>query len=78
MLLLGLNFGGTVFPWSSAKVIALLVTGGLLICVFIYGEARVAKYPLMPLGLFKNLSNIASLFVCIFQGFVGDSHNHST
>ncbi|KAH7138616.1 MFS transporter-like protein [Dendryphion nanum] len=70
MVLLGLNFGGAIFPWDSAKVIALLVVGSVLIIAFIYSEAKVAKYPLIPMGLFKNKSNIAALLVVFFHGFV--------
>lgn len=70
MLLLGLDFGGNLFPWDSAKVIALLVVGGVMIFAFIYSEAKVARYPLIPLGLFKNWSNLAALSVTFFHGFV--------
>jgi len=70
MLLLGLDFGGNLFPWDSAKVIALLVVGGLMIFAFIYSEAKIARYPLIPLGLFKNKSNLAALAVTFFHGFV--------
>ena len=70
MVLLGLNFGGAIFPWNSAKVVALLVVGSVLIFAFIYSEAKVAKYPLIPMDLFKNKSNIAALLVVFFHGFV--------
>jgi MFS family permease len=67
LLLLGLDFGGDTFPWSSPKVICLLVFGALCSLLFIYSEKRLAKYPLMPLHLFKETSNIASLLVCSFH-----------
>lgn len=70
MVLLGLNFGGAIFPWDSAKVIALLVVGGLMIFAFVYSEAKVAKYPLIPMDLFKNRSCVAALSVVFFHGFV--------
>ncbi|KAF1953928.1 MFS transporter-like protein [Byssothecium circinans] len=69
-VLLGLNFGGAMFPWDSAKVIALLVVGGLMVFAFIYSEAKVAKYPLIPMALFKKRTNIAALSVAFFHGFV--------
>ncbi|KAF2645801.1 MFS transporter-like protein [Massarina eburnea CBS 473.64] len=69
-VLLGLNFGGAIFPWDSAKVIALLVVGGLMIFAFIYSEAKVAKYPLIPMELFKKRTNVAALAVVFFHGFV--------
>lgn len=68
MLLLGLDFGGAVFAWSSAKVIVLIVLGACMIGVFIYSEARLARYPLIPLDLFKQKSNVASLGVAFFHG----------
>lgn len=70
MVLLGLNFGGAIFPWDSAKVIALLVVGGLMIVAFVYSEAKVAKYPLIPLDIFQNRSCVAALSVVFFHGFV--------
>jgi len=70
MLLLGLDFGGAIFPWDSAKVIALLVVGGLMIFAFIYSEVKVSKYPLIPMELFKNKSNVAAFAVTFVHGFV--------
>ncbi|KAI6917694.1 putative MFS transporter, partial [Hortaea werneckii] len=70
MLLLGLDFGGTVFPWSSAKVICLIVFGTLMIGCFIFSEKRLAKYPLMPLDMFKDMSNVALFLVGFSQGMV--------
>jgi MFS family permease len=70
MLLLGLDFGGSIFPWNSAKVVALLVVGGLMIFAFVYSEVRVSKYPLIPMELFKNKSNVATFLVTFFHGFV--------
>lgn len=70
MVLLGLDFGGAIFPWDSAKVIALLVVGGAMIFAFIYSEAKVAKYPLIPMTLFRKKTNIAALSVVFFHGFV--------
>ncbi|KAF3034461.1 hypothetical protein E8E11_003749 [Didymella keratinophila] len=70
MLLLGLDFGGVLFPWDSAKVIALLVLGGAMIFAFVYSEAKFAKYPLIPMSLFKRKTNIATFLVVFFHGFV--------
>jgi len=70
MLLLGLDFGGVLFPWDSAKVIGLLVVGSLMIFAFIYSEARVAKYPLIPMPLFRRRTNVAAFAVVFFHGFV--------
>ncbi|PLB44777.1 MFS general substrate transporter [Aspergillus steynii IBT 23096] len=70
MVLLGLDFGGDIFPWDSPKVICLIVFGCLMTLIFIYCEKRLAKYPLMPLGIFGKRSNIACFFVAFTHGFV--------
>ncbi|KAJ5460835.1 Efflux pump dotC [Penicillium daleae] len=70
MLLLGLDFGGQTFAWSSSQVICLIVFGSFCSLLFIYSEKRLAKYPLMPLNIFSRLSNIATLAVAFAHGFV--------
>jgi Major Facilitator Superfamily len=70
MLLLGLEFGGVTYPWKSAKVICLIVFGLFVASLFILNEWKLARYPVMPLRLFKNPSNIASLAVCFCHGYV--------
>ncbi|KAE8450586.1 hypothetical protein EG329_005930 [Mollisiaceae sp. DMI_Dod_QoI] len=70
MLLLGLEFGGVTYPWSSAKVICLIVFGIVVAGLFVLNEWKFARYPVMPLRLFKHGSNIASLSVCFCHGFV--------
>jgi len=70
LLLLGLDFGGTTFPWDSPKVICLIVFGTLMIGFFLFSEKRLAKYPLMPLSMFKNWSNNAAFLVTFAHGMV--------
>ncbi|KAI9778548.1 MAG: hypothetical protein M1835_004898, partial [Candelina submexicana] len=70
MLLLGLDFGGATFPWKSPKVICLIAFGVLMAIFFIFSEAKLAKYPLMPLGLMRHRSNVASLVIGFVHGFV--------
>jgi MFS family permease len=70
LLLLGLNFGGTTFPWDSPKVICLIVFGTLMIGFFLYSEKRLAKYPLMPLGMFGDWSNNAVFLVAFSHSMV--------
>lgn len=70
LLLLGLNFGGATFPWGSAQVICLIVFGALMIAFFLFSEKRLAKYPLMPLGVFKTLSNNATILVALGHSMV--------
>lgn len=49
MILMGLDFGGVTFPWSSPTVICLIIFGVVLIGFFVFTEKRVAKYPLIPM-----------------------------
>lgn len=70
MFLLGLEYGGVNYPWSSATVICLLVFGLITIGLFFIIEWKVAKYPVMPLRLFTKRSNVASLFTCFIHGMV--------
>ena len=64
LVLLGLDFGGATFSWDSPQVISLVAVGGAMIGAFIYTEARVATYPIMPLGLFRHWHNVA---ICIMS-----------
>ena len=70
MLLLGLEFGGATVPWNSPRVICLIVFSALMSIAFIYSEKRLARYPLMPLKLFANRSNAASLLVTLWHSMV--------
>jgi len=70
MVLLGLQLGGAVDPWGSAKVIALIVAGIVTWFVFALVEWKVAYYPIVPLHVFSNLSNVAAILVDFFHGVV--------
>lgn len=70
MFLLGLTFGGVIHPWDSPVVLCLLIFGILLFLVFLAIEWKVAKYPVMPLEIFENPSNIASLIGVFCHGMM--------
>lgn len=70
MFLLGLEYGGVSFPWSSATVLCLLVFGVILVVLFVINEWKFARFPMMPLTLFQKRSSVASLAVCFVHGFV--------
>ncbi|KAK0732532.1 major facilitator superfamily domain-containing protein [Apiosordaria backusii] len=70
MFLFGLELGGVSAPWNSVEVICLLVFGLLTWGLFIFWEARYAKFPVMPMGLFRKVSNAATLFCVFIQGVV--------
>jgi MFS family permease len=66
LILVGLNFGGSAFPWNSPTVITLIVVGVATIGLFLFVEHRQAKYPLIPLGVFKSMTNNAT-FITVFS-----------
>jgi MFS family permease len=70
MFLMGLQFGGVTYPWDSAIVLCLIIFGGFTIFLFVINEWKLARYPVIPLHIFKYRSNIACLLVCFFHGFV--------
>ncbi|OZJ04794.1 hypothetical protein BZG36_01875 [Bifiguratus adelaidae] len=68
MVLLGLNWGGTTYSWSSAAVVVPLVIGGFFTGIFIIVEWRFAKYPIVPLRLWKRLSSAMIYLAALFHG----------
>ncbi|KAJ9624810.1 hypothetical protein H2203_004760 [Taxawa tesnikishii (nom. ined.)] len=70
MFLFGLEYGGITYPWDSAIVICLLVFGVVTWGLFVINEWKIAKYPVMPLRLFKYSSNVAALGVVFIHGMV--------
>ena len=70
MFLYGMGSGGTTHPWDSAFVLCLIIFGIVTIVLFFINESRYAKYPVIPLRLFRDPSNLAALGVCFIHGFV--------
>ncbi|KAK0383924.1 hypothetical protein NLU13_8015 [Sarocladium strictum] len=70
MLLIGLEFGGVLFPWASATVICLIVFGVFTIGLFILNESKIAKYPIIPLYLFKTRNAVACYTFAFCHAFV--------
>lgn len=70
LLLLGIDFGGAIFPWSSPKVICLIVFGSSMIAFFLYSQKRLATYPLIPVTIFNSRSNKATFLVAIAHNMV--------
>lgn len=55
LFLLGLSWGGSVYPWKSASVVCAIVIGALsLIGFFCWETFAPLKEPLVPMRLFKN------------------------
>ncbi|PHH49506.1 Efflux pump FUS6 [Ceratocystis fimbriata CBS 114723] len=73
MILLALEFGGITFPWDSATVLCLIIFGSVMIGLFAVIEWKIAKYPVIPLRIFKATANQAALSIAFFQSFVFQS-----
>jgi MFS family permease len=56
VFLLGLSWGGSVYPWKSAHVICSLVVGGIVLIAFALYECYMTLVdPLIPMYLFRNV-----------------------
>ncbi|EFQ25630.1 major facilitator superfamily transporter [Colletotrichum graminicola] len=69
MFLLGLEFGGVSHPWGSPTVICLLVFGALTIGLFVVNECWYARYPVIPMHLFRSWSNVAAFATSFCHAF---------
>ncbi|KAJ6783037.1 hypothetical protein PWT90_01859 [Aphanocladium album] len=67
LLLIPISQGGSIFPWDSPLVIAMLVIGAALIPAFIFVEWKIAKLPMMPIRLFQSDFSANLIFT---QGFL--------
>jgi len=67
-LLLGLNWGGQKYPWSSNIIIILFAIGFILLIAYAIIEYKFAKEPITPPELFK-FRNIT--FPCLTSFFNG-------
>lgn len=55
MFLMGLSWGGAVYPWKSAATISAIVVGGVVLAIFVLWEIYAPlKEPLVPMHLFRN------------------------
>lgn len=66
--LIALSWGGTMYSWSSAAVIAPLVIGIVLAFVFIFVEMKLVPLPLIPMYIFRNLTVAASMATTFCNG----------
>jgi hypothetical protein len=73
MILLGLDFGGVTHPWSSATTVSLIVSGAVVVGIFLLVEWKLAANPIVPLRLFSTASTTAAftVFACNFFVFTG-------
>ena len=70
MLLIGLQLGGTQYPWNSPLVICLITFGTIGFGIFALVEKHYARHPLIPLHFFTDRSRFASLSVNVAQAMI--------
>ncbi|KAI1076195.1 trichothecene efflux pump [Whalleya microplaca] len=64
LLLMGVSWGGTIYPWDSAATITSIVVGvALLVALFVYEGFANVEYPVIPVKFFANRGFI-SLVAC--------------
>ncbi|KAJ2828118.1 hypothetical protein GGI24_002477 [Coemansia furcata] len=68
MLLLALTWGGKNFPWSSARVICLLIFSFVLMGVFLLIEWKTSADPTVPIRLFRIRNVSMSVLGQFFMG----------
>ncbi|CAK7210045.1 hypothetical protein SCUCBS95973_000659 [Sporothrix curviconia] len=66
VFLLGLSWGGSVYPWKSAGTITTIVVGALTLVAFVLWEVFAPlREPLLPMHLFKNVEWVVA---CVLLG----------
>jgi len=63
-LLLAMQWGGTQFPWSSARIIVLLNLSALLIAVFLFIQWKKKEEAMLPLRILRQRSVAAGAAYC--------------
>ncbi|RUS15717.1 major facilitator superfamily domain-containing protein, partial [Jimgerdemannia flammicorona] len=66
-LLLGTAWGGNTMPWTSPIVVACIVDGVVMLFVFGFVEARVAKEPILPWHVFWARTPLAVSMTNLFS-----------
>lgn len=69
LLICGLTFGGTEFPWASAGTLAPLLIGVAGLFVFAFYERKFAKDSILPFQLF-NITTIMGYLTTFLHGII--------
>ncbi|KAG9235862.1 MFS multidrug transporter-like protein [Amylocarpus encephaloides] len=67
-LLLALQWGGSTYPWNSAKIIGLFCGAGALLIIFVYTQIRLDEKATLPPRLFKNRNVVLAFAFAFFFG----------
>ena len=62
LFLLGISWGGSLYPWKSAAVLCTIIIGSVILVGFVFYERHCpTPQPLVPLAMFKNTGWVAVL-----------------
>lgn len=70
LILIGLQFGGSTYPWESATVLSLLIVGIVTLGVFAIWEWKFVKFGIFPRQLFKDRNYSIVLSIQLIEGIV--------
>lgn len=59
LVLIAVTWGGIRFPWDSAHVLGPLITGAILLLIFLVYERTVPSEPTFPLDVLANRTSLA-------------------
>jgi len=70
-LVIALTWGGSRYPWNSARVLVPLIIGvvGLLLSIFVY-EFFIASHPMIPRTLLSNRTTVSGYFQVFINSLV--------
>ncbi|RFU42837.1 DHA2 family efflux MFS transporter permease subunit [Actinomadura logoneensis] len=61
------SWGGVEYPWASAQIVGLGVTGVVALAVFVFAETRVPE-PILPMRLFRSRNFTAAQILSFLVG----------
>ncbi|KAJ6195886.1 fungal trichothecene efflux pump [Bipolaris maydis] len=62
LFLLGISWGGSLYPWKSAAVLCTIIIGSVILVGFVFYERHCpTPQPLVPLAMFRNTGWVAVL-----------------
>lgn len=68
-LLLAVQWGGTTYPWSNARIIVLFVLAGVLLIVFVVVQLSLQENAMVPPRILRmSLIAYSSIFMIAFSG----------
>ena len=67
-LLLALEWGGATYPWSNARIVALLVLAGVLLIGFVLVQALLPRTATVPARVFLQRSIMAGVYSTLCVG----------